>query len=288
MQVAEYSSLIDSTIKRKVIEGTIPLIVRIPFKNEEKFTLYNASRNEYLPFLLKNSLTEFLQEVEQPISSVTYTVNEQNVKWYFPIGVIFDALHNGSLPMEITIGISQNQSTFQPYENEETIKNYHIQQLKESVYLRYGSIQTIRQLAVESITPLWECHAQNKLEEYEQLLNPILITGENWQNIPIHWYFGSQRRYTDCIPVIINDHLTTLIEGLQVFLKERDINDNDPPSLQLLKTNAFEQCPNLCIVIQGITIPLDTPLLWLALNLSHSDLFLHVVIRKTDELLIVI
>ena len=105
MEASEYKTLIDDTIKTKVIEGTIPIIVRIAGTDGDKYTLFNASRNEYLPCLLKNSLDEFLADTGSNISSVTYTVNDIKVKWTLPIGVIFDLISNGALPMEVIIGV---------------------------------------------------------------------------------------------------------------------------------------------------------------------------------------
>jgi hypothetical protein len=37
---------------------------------------------------------------------------------------------------------------------------------------------------------------------------------------------------------------------------------------------------NICAVIQGIPIPLTTPLYWLALKASHPDLFLYIIFVK--------
>ncbi|KAL7722278.1 Autophagy protein 5 [Entamoeba marina] len=291
MEANQYNTLFDTTVRRKILDGTIPIVVRIPIKSEEKFTLFNANRNEYLPYLLRNSLDEFLEEVGQTMTSITYMVNEQSIKWNTPIGVIFDNLHNGTLPMEITIGVTQNDTIFQPYENVDTLKNYHIQQLKESAYLKFNSIHVIRQLEVEYIDPLWEGHTINKLEEYEKLFNAIILPGDAWEYLPIRWYFGTQRRFTETISTITDDHLTTLHEGLITFLKQKDVTEQDPELLKLLKSseNINEIINNTVeIIIQGITIPLDTPLLWLTLNMANSDQFLHIILRNSDDVLILI
>ena len=286
MQANEYQTLVDAGIKRKVIEGTIPIIVRIPMKTEEKFTLFNASRNEYLPVLLKNTLAEFLQETEQPLSAVTYTVNDQLVKWYLPIGVIFDTIHNGTLPMEISIGISQQTRQILPFENEESLKNYFIQQLKEACFLKYGSIQELRKLEVELINPLWEGHALTKLDEYDKLYNPIIFGSENWEHVPVHWYFGTQKHIGDAIPTLTEDNLTTIADAIPHILKERTPAETDPEAFTLLQKENYTE--ELCFVVQGIDVPIDTPLLWLALNMAQSDGFVHISVRKGSELLVIV
>ncbi|ELP87001.1 hypothetical protein EIN_318600 [Entamoeba invadens IP1] len=286
MKADQYTTLVDSSIRRKVVEGTIPIIVRIPFKAEDKYTLYNASRNEYLPILLQSSIQDFLADVEQQPTALAFFINDQPIKWCWPIGVIFDALHNGSLPMEITLGVNVNDVKFQPYENEESIKNFHIQQLKESVYLRFKTIQPIRKLEVGLIPPLWEAHAQTKLEDYEKVYNPLVITDEDWDCVPIHWYFGNGRRYTDAILTLTEGKLTTVGDGVKIFFNEREI-DQQQEKLVVLKDGKIEE-NKFVVIIQGVTVPLDTPLLWLALNMSGSDMFLHIVVRPADDLLITI
>ena len=284
MQVSEYNTLINTNIKRKILEGTIPIIVRIPMKTEEKYTLFNVNRNEYLPVLLKNALTEFLQETEQTMQSITYSVDEIPVKWYLPIGVIFDSIHNGSLPMEISIGIAPQQRQLFPYENEESMKNYFIQQMKEGCFLKYGSIQELRKLEVDLIDPLYQGHALTKLEEYDKLYSSITIGEEAWQHVPVHWYFGTQKHISDAIPTQIDDHLTTIHEAIEYIMKERVLTENDPEALRMLQNEDYAE--TLKFIVQGISVPPETPLLWMALNMSHSDGFVNICVRKESELLI--
>ena len=105
MQAEQYDTLLDQPVRRRVIEGTVPLIVRVPLKTEERFVLFNAPRSEYLPCLLRGLIGDFVSELEQSVSAVVFMVGEREVKWSLPIGVIFDAVHNGALPMEVTLGI---------------------------------------------------------------------------------------------------------------------------------------------------------------------------------------
>ena len=40
---------------------------------------------------------------------------------------------------------------------------------------------------------------------------------------------------------------------------------------------------NICAIVQGIPIPLSTPLYWLALHASHPDLFLYITFVKSPH-----
>ena len=181
----------------------------------------------------------------------------------------------------------------QMYESEKTFQDYFIQQLKESQYLKFDCITALRQLKVEAIEPLSKGHAINKLDEYNKCYEVAAFTDNKWGNIPVRFYFGSMRRFTTAIPTYTDDHLTTLNEGLSLLLKDHVICEEDPEIMKEMKDRMNEEKDifegnDISMIVQGITMNKDVNLLWLALNMSHSDQFVHVILRKSKDLLILI
>ena len=174
------------------------------------------------------------------------------------------------------------------YESEETLKNYFIQQLKESAYLRFGSIQSIRQLELESIEPIWAGHVQSRVEDYDQLYGRLTLTGSAWEHVPVAWYLGTQRRYTDAIHTETDGHLTTVAEGIAALLLGRVASESDPDVMRTLREAGGAVPDALAVVVQGVSVPLETPLLWLALNMGSPDQFVHVVVRPKEDFLVLV
>jgi autophagy-related protein 5 len=182
------------------------------------------------------------------------------------------------------------------YTNDQSIRRHLTHTIREAVYLRYGYIKMLQQLSPTEHTELLDTLLSHNFEKYTAILQKLfsaIPNHEYWKYVPTRVYFVNFWKKE-------HEEKDMLWKEQQWIATQRPLppfreNEHNQRTLLTLK-DVFQQCVstavfeslslpslsyNVCALIQGITIPLSTPLYWLALHASHPDLFLYIVFVKS-------
>ncbi|KAF7724870.1 autophagy protein 5 [Apophysomyces ossiformis] len=254
------------------------------------------SRCSYLP-LLAQQLSSVLDATVEP-GDIWFDFRGEPLRWHYPIGILYD-LHslqdskvNSPLPWSLTVH-TQNFPTEKLLRRPsmETVQDMFMSMIKEVQYsvlpetdynsdeyvkekadfLRHGTTKRVMNLSKRDQTQLWESVASDKFDDYWNVNKRLLETtaSQPLRNIPLRLYLPEQCPVIqELVPAdeIVSDPARSLGEVVSKILP-----DLFSPTLT----------ENIAIpVIHGISLPLDTPIIWAAENLSFADNFLHIVISK--------
>ncbi|KAG0192479.1 autophagy protein 5 [Apophysomyces sp. BC1034] len=273
-------SFFDIEVSREIWNGKLPIKVmlckdEIDTQRTWKWQdpIYTEmSRCSYLP-LLSQQLSSVLDLTVEP-SDIWYDFNGEPLKWHYPIGLLYDMYRLDEsesappLPWDLTIHV-QNFPTEKLLRRPsvETAQDMFMSMIKEADFLRHGTTKRVMNLSKRDQTQLWESVASDHFEEYWSVNKRLLetTTSQPLRHIPLRLYLPDQ------CPVIqelvsAEDTERSLGEVLSGILP-----DLFPSSL--LESSAIP-------LIHGIHLPLDTPIIWAAENLSFADNFLHIVLNK--------
>ncbi|KAI9292579.1 APG5-domain-containing protein [Neoconidiobolus thromboides FSU 785] len=279
---------------------------------EEYYTL--VPKNSYFSLNLFKVVTYiFLNVMNDPDFSWEEIWLEYKgipLKWHFPVGLLHDLLTHkdkisnikkdtwevviryGNYPSDKLYRVAKFTA-----ENPLPDSDYFMSMIKESNYIRHGNTKKVMNLTKEEHIQLWESlishdfkafwNIQSTLNSYDLTLNFKESNNNEFpKHIPFRLYYSDSSKTLDYPSVIqelispfnseenekeeTNDKLITIGDCVYNILK--DIVNIQDMSRDL---DTFD------IIIQSISVPLNTPLIWLYLHLMYPDSFLHIVV--TDK-----
>ena len=134
------------------------------------------SRQNYLPCQLNNIRNHFLQYIPTVTSKneIWFEIEQDKLRWQIPIGVLLDIYNIKKRIIKIIVHFQQFPiKELLRCSNEETIKNFYINSLKESSYLQCGHSNIIMSLTINEISQLWNniklCNFQSYNEIYQKI-----------------------------------------------------------------------------------------------------------------------
>eukprot|EP01117_Protostelium_nocturnum_P012356 TRINITY_DN4553_c0_g2_i1.p1 TRINITY_DN4553_c0_g2~~TRINITY_DN4553_c0_g2_i1.p1 ORF type:complete len:271 (+),score=64.79 TRINITY_DN4553_c0_g2_i1:116-928(+) len=222
-----------------------------------------VNRNTFLPLLassIRKHFSSFITTLHLGTheSELWFEYNGTPLKWNYPVGVLYDIFSTSSSPLwEVVVrfqGFPSDQLI--PYQNENSVKNYFLNSLKESVYIKNGDCSKINSLSVSDSADLWEGFKQldyNRFWGSNRKLHPE----SNLKFIPIRLFKRNQSSYTQ-----------------EIIFPLRD--NNKPKQLEDIFSEIGSENPS-SVIISGVQPPLDSPLLWVSENLCHPDHFLYII-----------
>ena len=222
-------------------------------------------RTTYFPLIFRKLVDHFESYI-----SATCTENEiwisyekTALKWNYPVGVLMDQLFgtDKALPIYLEVNFGRYPPELMKYEGLKSIRINYAYSLKESSALLMGSAKPIMDMTKEQEDELWLNGLHGNVLKY-------------LENSPfVNYTDPSVIRY---LPVRFLSNNSTIWRTKPVpALKEGNELWMLGDAIRMLPA----EYQGDTVVIQGISIPLNTPLHYLWLTLRHPDNFLYVVIR---------
>jgi len=257
-------------VRKSVWGGLIPVIFTLTpnevstLQPPEPYYLM-VPRMSFLPIVTDAVKEYFRQSAPSKIDEIWYECNGTILRWQFPIGVLYDLYGGDRFPWPITVHF-QNFPSGQILRCPEidTVQKNFMNMLKEANYLKHGDSSKINLLSINDQSDLWEGVKTNDPVQYWKGNNKLAAT--TLKNAPIRFCIPGQPPIQEPISPFEESKERTLGSILSQVFPEDFPTGN--PSTQLK------------VIVQGITPPLDTPVIWLTENLSHPDNFVYICLLK--------
>ena len=212
------------------------------------------------------------------------------IKWFLPIGVLNDvmffSLTTLVTPWPITVHFQNFPSTLPRFFSlgSDRLRHVYFQILKQSLYLRFGSITSLLEMKKSSQDLLWECLSTRSLDFF-QLLKAIVVPFSTTNDMDLDCELGQGS--SDYEDAILLSSTPKVLKSLpvRVFLTGALIYSQRPfaPSAQLTIYDYLLQLYNVGasrVVIEGLILE-TTMALELALDIFvNVDGWLYISIKK--------
>ncbi|CAH9069996.1 unnamed protein product [Cuscuta epithymum] len=166
-----------------VWEGAIPLQIHL---HESEVTtlplpptaLILAPRIGYLPLLAPQVKPFFSSALPPGVDTVWFDYKGLPLKWYIPIGVLFDLLcAEPERPWNLTVHFrGYPGSILTPCEAEDTVKWSFINSLKEAAYIINGNCKNIMNMSQIDQSELWRSVLNCNLEAYLHVSSKLKLS----------------------------------------------------------------------------------------------------------------
>lgn len=241
-------------------------------------------RMSYLPLVTKDARAHFLPSAPAMEDEMWFEHNSMPLKWNLPIGVLFD-LHNldETVPMEITVHFQLfPEKSLLRCRNLATVRAAFTNSFKECCYLQYGTVQAASSLSKGEHEELW-----NAVLKSDGAAHALLVARLDAS------FRGASDRSRLPVRIIMNGFGDAVNYDRRVIQRPALPVDADgaPQTLGgVLRTvlpgvvfDGADLVPGVQVLIQGMCVPLLTPLAWLCNNCRHPDLFLYVCVTKRGK-----
>jgi len=281
-------SSLDEKVVKEMWEGSIPVVFNLAINEvtamESPVSIcLMLPRLSYLPLVTTEVRSHFLSSAPAREDEMWFEADGTPLKWNIPIGVLFD-LHSNktdTLPWQLTVH-------FQGFPSQKllrlkaisTVRSFYFNSLKEGCFLRTGSSKALVNIQQSELAKLWDSIIQNKHSNFLSIRNTILQT-ERMDLVPIRIYVrGFDDDYDfKCIQPAIKPDYDNSGKANQSLTLESCLKSSIP---YLMNDPDTGEKTKMTVVIQGISPPLHSPLLWLCENLCHPDQFLYIVVTKVN------
>mmetsp|Transcript_19314 Transcript_19314/g.46350 ORF Transcript_19314/g.46350 Transcript_19314/m.46350 type:complete len:291 (+) Transcript_19314:42-914(+) len=234
------------------------------------------ARQSYLPFTTAEVVDHF-KPFAPPMGGGEpwYEHDGQPLRWHVPLGVLFD-LHAGleaeaELPWRLTVHFQGFPATTLLSTANAAAEGWVLNALKESCFLRCGSALPAMSLSIAEQKKLTHALTTNDFREYCAVAERIsaamaksLGASGLPHSVPVRVFTSPvEWRQQPAAPRLPSGGSTRLYDVLVSLL----------PSV-------FESSSSVAprVIVQGVSVPLETPLLWLHGACSHPDGFLYVYV----------
>ncbi|XP_018579453.1 autophagy protein 5 [Anoplophora glabripennis] len=260
----------DREILREIWEGKLPVCFRLDsdevadFREPDLFYLM-VPRVSYFPLVTDKVRKHFLKYIvtEKQEQELWLEYNGQPLKWHYPIGVLYDLLHEPEdlLPWNLTVHFDKFPDTeIYKFSNKETVESYFMSCLKEADVLKHRG-QIVSSMQKKDHNQLWLGLQNDKFDQFWAVNRKLMESSadhEQFKYIPFRCY---------------------LEDGYRQKLVKPLNDDGKKKTLQDLLTEMFPSRSTVKVKTHGLVPPLETPLQWMSEHLSYPDNFLHLCVQ---------
>ncbi|CAK9061837.1 unnamed protein product [Durusdinium trenchii] len=268
----------DPQIRRQLCGGQLLLRIRLDAQevaslSEPDPLFILVPRLAYLPFLFHDVLEHFKKSISpmgQPYE-LWFDYNDIALKWHFPVGVLCDVLVGLEVPVpwDLTFhyrGNSKNHGCLLPFSGMADLQRSVMNAFKQAICLETGSTTLFMRLEKKEQMNLWNAILRSDLDTFSQVVQKLRCTN-----------------LSECKSMAIRLHLAAPWDDVLLH-KAPALQENGTAStvrdfLRLTMPPLLEGGDEVEILLQGLRVPLETPLFWLALHASYLDHFVHLVAR---------
>jgi len=290
-----------STAAREVWLGEIPAVFALA---RDEVTTMTAPlpfhtclpRQSLLPFVTEAVRKHFLPFAPPIIgdSQMWFEHAGDALRWQLPIGVLYDLLVGDRgeerLPWEITVHFQQFPSGTLLRSSPQDAEQLLLNALKESCYLQCGSALPVMSLPPEVQRQLADALASGSYDTFapvgEQLRKGTLAQlggGEaKPRAVPLRVCVGQTSWRQTAVPPVVapSKEPSRLSDALAQLMPDHfGASAGAGADASSSAAGDDEAAPDERVLVQGVHVPLHTPLAWLAEACSHPDGFLYVCCR---------
>ncbi|CAB3407943.1 unnamed protein product [Caenorhabditis bovis] len=251
----------DYEVCRKIWEGQVPVEFTLQTDdNLEQVPYYSMlPRCSYFPVVLQKVLNFFSIDYDGKLEydKIWLESNGTPMKLHLPIGVLHDLVHASESVWQIAIRTSAMPIGYVPL-NKEGLECVFMQSIKEADYLKKKG-QTTSQMRKEDQFLLWNSLVTAHFNDFWSINKKFMdTTDKDFEHIPIRVYV----RDKPFKQALLKSHdseggLRTIGDAVSQIL--------GPDDKRLLVTH-------------GITLPIETPIIFAAKNLAYPDNFVHIAV----------
>lgn len=154
-------------MQRQVFEGRIPIQIT---HRETKHTLFiHALRNSYIHLFLPTILRSLSDHTKISLPSSTFfTFDSKPIQWHLPIGLIYDILGCGVLPLKLEVWVDVDYpKQILEFRGEEGLYNLFMNTLKEADAIR--GVKGIENLSKLDQDAMWNGLVHGECNEVLEL-----------------------------------------------------------------------------------------------------------------------
>lgn len=273
-------------------KGSIPVVFDLASSDTASFDspppLYKViSRNSYfLAPEITHALRKHFQHHAPAATGSTLWLEWEGVplRWSLPVGPLFDSATEAGerrvlLPWRLTVrfrGFPHLQ--VEPFRNDYEVLAMFKSAVKESSHLVYGSAQPAMALSEQDWAQFWGNGVlENSLEQIVKIRERFAKeTGAKFRGVAVRMLCC---RRSDREGIVLVRRPMPVV-GREQFSLDQAIREMAP--------GFCAESPNVAVMICGIEMPMETPILWLWQNFAHPDGFLYIVLAaKSDSVEVV-
>jgi len=266
------------------------VLLRIGLAGNEVASLTNpppffclVSRLSYVPCLF-NDLLEHFGACLPPRWGKSYEIwldyEGTALKWQYPLGVLCDTLVGQEVPSPLHLTVHfQGQEGLRPFTGMGDLQGVVMSAVSQATYTMHNSQTPYGKLGIKDHNQLWEAICKCNLDSYWAVQKSLLCqTLAKCKSLPvrIHLCGPLHEIVLHPAPPLDSQGAACTVGG---FLQDCL---GGPP----LFTAHGALCPEVQVLTLGVSVPLDTPLFWLALHAAYLDEFVHLVLRVPNHFLV--
>ncbi|RNA08579.1 autophagy 5 [Brachionus plicatilis] len=264
----------DKEILKEIWDGKIPICFKLAeneWRSSEPEEIYlMVSRQSYFPLVLEKVQRHFAEYVSQTKrhNEVWLDYNGTNLKWHYPIGLLYDLYANqgpenqSNIPWALSVHFDEFPGDLLHCESKEVVESFFLSTIKEADALKHKG-KIINEMQRKDHLQLWNGVKSDKFEQFWSMNKKLMEAseGEGFMSIPFRVY------------QLDKPFIQKLFQPFSESGKKRTLKD-------LLEFTFGETISSSkLILIQGIQPSMDTPIQWLSEHLSYPDNFLHICVK---------
>lgn len=267
--------------KNELWAGCLP--IKLVLAEEDLASVFNpdpvfllAPRFSYLSCVASEAVDFFRESAIEFSSEAWFDCKGIALRSNLPVGVLYDLTtdEGKSLPWTITVHLQAfPEQKILKSGSPKTSEAYFFHNLKQALHLLHGSTRLFNELTIEKQSMLWEGARSGMLQQYQELSRTLLPMKAEVKLIPIRILRRGERPMIQR-PVTIVRYDDISQETHEKTLGEV-IKDDFLPFL-----DEFDFSKLGSLQVQGISVPLNSPIFTVWYLLKHADFFLYVVLLE--------
>ncbi|KAJ2367261.1 autophagy protein 5 [Coemansia sp. RSA 2610] len=268
----------------------IPRINYLPF-------ITGRVKEQWLDPMLELSGIRTMDDKAIKESDIWLEFNGQPLKWHYPAGLLYDMLVSNVdgeplLPWSLTLHVRKFPvGKLIPQPSTQLMRDMFMAMIKEADFIRNGSTKRVMDLAKSDQMQLLDGLERHSFEKYFAIHSIIVPSQDSKavtpakgrstvpKAIPLRFYMLPGKEEQGAKPDISQFHVSQLPVPLNKEGGEpTTVADAFGLCYEIADTSSSAFVTDCTCLCQGISIPWETPVTWLADNLFYADCFLHLVV----------
>jgi len=228
-------SFFDEEIKKSIWDGKIPIIFTLSPNDLTSHIppspySFMAPRNSYFPLITNQVKDHFSSSTLVLLDEMWLEYNGIPIKWHIPIGVLYDSLVGGGQDdngyWNLVVHFQSYPDKILKCPNEEYVKTYYKNVLKEANYIKQGDITKLNNLNINQSNELWDglkYHDYDKFWSINKKFYPN--SSKEYKYIPIRIIYNCKPPVQELIPVFDENGEETTLEMVFNYIPFQNVEN---------------------------------------------------------------
>lgn len=250
-------------------------------------------RQGYLPTLSSTIREHFLPYTAEREDELWYSVDDVPLDWRLPHGVLYDMHHTiWTTPLHITVHFQRFPShLLTRCRTAGTLRSHVLNSLKQCLHLRYGSSKLATALSGAETQALWDAIHDTDERTYATMINRARNAhGDDnqqygtWKSLCVRLLFSGFQAEQAAPSGFLQRPIHDVDDSGQRQTTVRDFLLQWTPFIFYTNDKGeSELYDDLSAIVQGVVVPLDTPLKWLCQHMASADMFTYILVRRENN-----